>query len=164
MDTAARKTATSHPDGGTRTARQRPQLSTRLASYSAADSAIADDAARKGVREHGEENWEATAAVISALSGKWVLGTLRALQAGPLRHNELLRVLGPTAHARTLDETLRRMSTVGLVTRTVHPGMPPAVYYRLTDLSRSLLRPLSVLGQWAASNPIRHSTAGRRGV
>jgi len=99
--------------------------------------------------------------VIMTLAGKWTLPVLRALAAGPLRHNELARALEPAARVRALDATLRRLQAADLVAREVHPGSPPGVSYRLTALCRSLLPYLAALSKWAASNPrwIRRQSA-----
>jgi DNA-binding HxlR family transcriptional regulator len=54
-----------------------------------------------------------------------------------------------------LTLTLRSLERDGLVTRTVFPTVPPRVDYELTALGRSLLVPVSALGDWARKNMSR---------
>lgn len=51
-----------------------------------------------------------------------------------------------------LTLTLKGLERDGLVTRTVFPTIPVRVEYDLTKLGRSLLVPISQLGEWAANN------------
>lgn len=51
-----------------------------------------------------------------------------------------------------LTRTLRTLETDGLVTRTVHPTVPPSVEYGRTDRGRSLLVPVSALADWAVEH------------
>jgi DNA-binding HxlR family transcriptional regulator len=82
-----------------------------------------------------------------------VLRVLRALHdLGSQRHNQLLREVGNAVSARSLDATLRRMEAAGLVDRQVQPGSPPAVFYQMTALARSLTGPLAALGRWGAAH------------
>jgi DNA-binding HxlR family transcriptional regulator len=53
---------------------------------------------------------------------------------------------------RMLAQTLRRLEQDGLVTRTIHPTIPPRVDYALTPLGRSFLEPLQGLVRWAERN------------
>lgn len=101
-----------------------------------------------------EVAWDEAERTLALVSGKWVLRIFQALEAhGPLRHNQLLRELGATVSARSLDATLRRMQDDGLVKRRVSPGSPPAVSYEMTSLARSLLGPLAALGRWGSAHP-----------
>jgi DNA-binding HxlR family transcriptional regulator len=47
-----------------------------------------------------------------------------------------------------LTLTLRNLERDGLLTRTVHPVVPPHVDYELTDLGRSLLGAVAPLVAW----------------
>jgi DNA-binding HxlR family transcriptional regulator len=51
-----------------------------------------------------------------------------------------------------LTQTLRQMERDGLVTRTVHPIVPPKVEYRLTALGLSLGGAFCGVWHWAADN------------
>lgn len=48
-----------------------------------------------------------------------------------------------------LTLTLRGLERDGLVTRKIFPTIPPRVEYALSDLGRSLTKPVMALGQWA---------------
>jgi DNA-binding HxlR family transcriptional regulator len=91
-------------------------------------------------------------AVIAVVSGKWVIAVLRALIAGPLRHNELQRAVGSGIRPQVLDDTLRRLEAAGIVRRHVHPGTPPAVAYELSEPGRSLSEPLAAFSHWVGEN------------
>jgi len=53
---------------------------------------------------------------------------------------------------RMLTLTARGLKRDGLIERTVTPTIPPRVDCALTDLGRSLLAPVSTLGEWAVEN------------
>jgi DNA-binding HxlR family transcriptional regulator len=59
-----------------------------------------------------------------------------------------------------LTRTLRNLERDGLISRTVTPSVPPRVDYALTSLGRSLVEPVSALGDWAVAN--RESIAAAR--
>ncbi|WP_424211299.1 winged helix-turn-helix transcriptional regulator [Streptomyces sp. BI20] len=82
------------------------------------------------------------------LSNTWNPVVLWALRDGPRRPRELRSRIGGIS-AKVLTETLRRLRSHGLITRTAHPGAPPHVDYALTDLGRTLLAPIGTLGAWA---------------
>jgi len=86
--------------------------------------------------------------VLDRISGKWHTLLLVALAEGPRRFGELRRGL-PDISQRMLTQSLRELQRDGLVARRVYPTAPPSVDYRLTDLGRSLLTPLSALIRWA---------------
>jgi len=87
--------------------------------------------------------------VIVVISGKWAIPVLGALESGPRRHNELHRSVGNGIHPTVLDSALRRLEGAGLVKRDTYPGTPPATWYELTSLARSLIGALSPLALWA---------------
>jgi DNA-binding HxlR family transcriptional regulator len=58
-----------------------------------------------------------------------------------------------------LTLTLKGLERDGLVTRTAYPTIPPRVEYELTKLGRSLLIPITGLGDWASQNRQRIQTA-----
>ena len=53
---------------------------------------------------------------------------------------------------KMLTQTLRGLERDGMVARTVHPVIPPRVDYELTDLGRTLRRPISALEAWAIAH------------
>jgi DNA-binding HxlR family transcriptional regulator len=74
---------------------------------------------------------------------------------------EIKREVGGISQ-RMLTLTLRALERDGLVTRTVHPTVPPSVEYALTALGRSLLTPVKALGEWALANQRKMEEARRR--
>ncbi len=89
--------------------------------------------------------------LLSRIGDKWSVLIVMTLRGGPMRFNEIKRVLG-TISQRMLTLTLRSMERDGLVTRTVTPTTPPRVDYALTELGVSLSQPVEVLGQWAVEH------------
>ena len=86
--------------------------------------------------------------VLDRISGKWQTLLIVALLDGPRRFGELKRAL-PDISQRMLTQSLRELQRDGLIARRVYPTAPPSVDYRLTDLGRSLIEPLSGLIRWA---------------
>jgi DNA-binding HxlR family transcriptional regulator len=99
--------------------------------------------------------------VLARIGDKWSVLVVVTLGEGPKRFNELKRTLGSISQ-RMLTLTLRGLERDGLVTRTVHPTIPPRVDYALTRLGRSLLEPVSRLGAWARENRAAIEAARRR--
>ena len=82
---------------------------------------------------------------------KWSMLLVILLGSRPHRYNELHRAVEGISQ-RMLTRTLRGLETDGLVSREVHPTVPPSVEYSLTPLGRSLLEPLSALADWAVDH------------
>ena len=89
--------------------------------------------------------------VLSRVGDKWSMQVVMSLGAGALRFNVLRRTIDGISQ-RMLTRTLRGLERDGLVSRTVTPTVPPRVDYDLTPLGRSLVGPVSALGQWAVAN------------
>ena len=85
--------------------------------------------------------------IVNLLGDKWTVPIIHLLSPGPQRHAELKRGL-PGVSQRMLTRTLRRLEARGLLRRTVHGTVPPAVEYALTPLGRSLNRSLETLCHW----------------
>ncbi|HEX4302239.1 MAG TPA: helix-turn-helix domain-containing protein [Rhizomicrobium sp.] len=100
---------------------------------------------------HETGNCKAVSGVLARIGDKWSVLIVTRLGARPLRFNELKREIGGISQ-RMLTLTLRGLERDGLVTRTVFPTIPPRVDYELTALGRSLLEPVSALGDWALKN------------
>ena len=84
--------------------------------------------------------------IIGRVADKWTLLVLEVLEEhGVVRFTRLGKLVGGISQ-KMLTQTLRRMENDGLVTRTVHPVVPPRVEYELTDLGRSL--GLAFCGVW----------------
>jgi DNA-binding HxlR family transcriptional regulator len=88
------------------------------------------------------------AEVLSRIGDKWSVLIVMLLGAEAKRFSEIRRLVGGISQ-RMLTLTLRGLERDGFVRRTVHPTAPPSVDYALTDLGRSLLGPISWLGEWA---------------
>jgi DNA-binding HxlR family transcriptional regulator len=89
--------------------------------------------------------------LLSRIGDKWTVLVVSTLGEGSKRFNELRREI-PSVSQRMLTLTLRNLERDGLVSRTVTPTIPPRVDYELTDLGRSLLKPVNALSQWALHN------------
>ena len=89
--------------------------------------------------------------LLSRIGDKWTVLVVATLGDGPRRFNELRREI-PSVSQRMLTLTLRNLERDGLVNRTVTPSIPPRVDYELTDLGRSLQKPIMALEQWALDN------------
>jgi len=98
---------------------------------------------------------------IGLLSSKWAVDVLLALGDGTRRYHELLEDLSPISE-KVLTQTLRTMERDGLITRLVHPEVPPRVEYSLTPLGSSLGAPLKALGAWGLANGTRVESARER--
>lgn len=89
--------------------------------------------------------------VFSHIGDKWSTLILGTLGQRTHRFGELRRAI-PDISQAMLTSTLRTLQRDGLVSRHVFPTQPPSVEYRLTDLGLSLLQPVSILVEWAASH------------
>jgi DNA-binding HxlR family transcriptional regulator len=67
---------------------------------------------------------------------------------GPQRFNAIKRIIGGISQ-QMLTRTLKALERDGMVSRTVHPTVPPQVEYALTPLGHSLAVPVRALGAWA---------------
>lgn len=89
--------------------------------------------------------------ILSRIGDKWSVLIIMKLGSGPSRFSDLKRsVVGISQRMLTL--TLRALERDGLVSRTVHPTVPPSVVYELTDLGRSLWKPIEAMGGWVFCN------------
>ena len=97
--------------------------------------------------------------VLARIGDKWTVLVVNLLGNGPKRFSEIKREVGGISQ-RMLTLTLRALERDGLVTRTVHPTVPPSVEYALTELGLSLRVPVQALGEWALLN--QHTMADAR--
>lgn len=84
---------------------------------------------------------------LHVIGGKWKMPILWRLGQRTWRYNELRRDVGRVTH-KMLTQQLRELEEAGLVTRTVHPVVPPHVDYALTDLGRTVLPTIEALRAW----------------
>ena len=89
--------------------------------------------------------------LLSRIGDKWTVLVVQTLGEGPKRFNELRREI-PSVSQRMLTLTLRNLERDGLVNRTVTPTIPPRVDYELTELGKSLQKPICGLSTWATAN------------
>ncbi len=89
--------------------------------------------------------------LLSRIGDKWTVLVVSTLGEGSRRFNELRREI-PSVSQRMLTLTLRNLERDGLVSRVVTPTIPPRVDYALTELGKSLQKPISALADWALDN------------
>ena len=89
--------------------------------------------------------------ILDRIAGKWSLLTIALLDRGPRRFTELRRMIDGISQ-RMLSATLRQLERDGLVTRTVHPVVPPRVDYELTTLGSTLLETTQALVAWTEAH------------
>ena len=104
-----------------------------------------------GIAHPLSEDCRAVSEILARVGDKWSVLIVMLLGDGPRRFNEIKRMVGGISQ-RMLTLTLRGLERDGLVTRTVFPTIPPRVDYELTDLGRSLWKPVEALGSWAQAH------------
>ena len=86
------------------------------------------------------------------LGGKWTASILWHLKDGPVRFNDLSRMVGG-ASKKMISERLRQLEAQGLVLREVMDTKPVSVHYEITDLGRTALGFLDELRKWSEDLP-----------
>ena len=89
--------------------------------------------------------------VLQRVGDKWSMYVIDLLGQGTMRFTELHRSIDGIT-ARMLTVTLRGLERDGIVTRTIHPVIPPRVEYTLTPMGRTLLDTIGKLVTWADSH------------
>jgi DNA-binding HxlR family transcriptional regulator len=72
-------------------------------------------------------------------------------EQGELRFTRLSELVAGISQ-KMLTQTLRQMERDGLVTRTIHPVIPPKVEYKLTKMGLSLGAAFCGVWIWAEAN------------
>ncbi len=103
----------------------------------------------------------ATRKILDRIGDKWTLYIVATLASGPRRFNELKRSIDGISQ-RMLTLTLRGLERDGLITRTMFPTIPPRVDYELTNLGKTLLKPVMALVSWANENQFAIAQAHER--
>lgn len=85
--------------------------------------------------------------------GKWKASILWHVKDGPVRFNELSRMLGG-ASKKMVDQRLKELESEGLVKREVISERPIAVTYEITDFGRTALDILERLKDWSEEHGI----------
>ena len=85
----------------------------------------------------------------SIFSGKWSLPILHYLFIAnrPIRFTQLHRDLNPITQMQ-LSKYLKALEQLNLVEKKSYAEIPPRVEYSITDLGKSLDRPLAELSGW----------------
>jgi DNA-binding HxlR family transcriptional regulator len=89
--------------------------------------------------------------VLQRVGDKWSVLAIDLLGQGTMRFTELHRAIDGIT-ARMLTVTLRGLERDGIVTRTIHPVIPPRVEYALTPMGRTLLNTIGQLIDWTDSH------------
>ena len=103
---------------------------------------------------HSEPGCRAVSEVLSRVGDKWTVLIVKSLQlAGGdgRRFNDLKRDIGGISQ-QMLTRSLRSLERDGMVSRTVHPTVPPQVEYRLTELGLGLSKAFCGVWLWAEAN------------
>ena len=86
------------------------------------------------------------------MGGKWTGSILWHLKDGPVRFNDLARMIGG-ASKKMITERLRQLEERGLVSREVLDTSPVSVQYEITELGRTALDFLDELRKWSENLP-----------
>ena len=86
--------------------------------------------------------------VLARVGDKWSVYVIDLLGQDTKRFTELHRSIDGIT-ARMLTVTLRGLERDGIVTRTIHPVIPPRVEYALTPMGQTLLITIGQLVAWA---------------
>jgi Predicted transcriptional regulators len=89
-------------------------------------------------------------ATIDLIGGKYKSVILWHLVNGPLRYNEISKLV-PRATPKMITQQLRELESDGLILRTVYPVIPPKVEYSLTDFGKSIIPVLDSMCKWGAN-------------
>jgi len=88
-------------------------------------------------------------AMLDRIADKWTLLVIDVLgDRDEMRFSELRQRMGGISQ-KMLTKTLRQLERDGLVTRRVHPVIPPRVDYKLTRLGESLGEAVCGIWVWA---------------
>ena len=86
------------------------------------------------------------------IGGKWTGSILWHVKDGPVRFNDLARMIGG-ASKKMITERLRQLEDQGLVRREVCDTAPITVVYEITDFGRTALGFLDELRKWSEGLP-----------
>ena len=90
--------------------------------------------------------------VLRVIADTWTPIVLFCLNKGRTRRfNELQRSI-PDISKKMLTQTLRRLEQRGLLSRVVHPVVPPHVDYSLTPVGVKFADAVALLCDWAEKN------------
>ncbi len=95
------------------------------------------------------------------IGGKWTGSILWHLKDGPVRFNNLSRMISG-ASKKMMTERLRQLEQQGLVRRNVLDTRPLSVNYEMTEFGRTALCFLDELRKWSESLPAEKTNAEDR--
>ncbi|NOI79516.1 helix-turn-helix domain-containing protein [Vibrio tubiashii] len=87
------------------------------------------------------------------IGGKWKGSLIYHLKDGPVRFNDLVRLLGG-ASKKMIDQRLKELESENMVIRKVLSDRPIAVSYELTEFGRTALNILEELRIWSETHQI----------
>ena len=90
--------------------------------------------------------------VIARFASKWAILILCVLSENEATRFNAIGKAIPDISPKVLSSTLRNLEADGLISRRLHPEVPPRVEYSLTPLGKSLIPILSSLIDWAFTN------------
>lgn len=96
---------------------------------------------------------------LHVIGGRWKMPILWRLEKRVWRYGELRRELNGISH-KMLTQQLRELEQHGLVTRTVHPVVPPHVDYEISALGRTTLPAIEALRAWGTLYRRRRGPTG----
>lgn len=86
------------------------------------------------------------------IGGKWTGSILWHLKDGPVRFNDLARMIGG-ASKKIITERLRQLEAQSLITRRIMDTAPVSVEYAITPLGETALGFLDQLREWSENLP-----------
>jgi DNA-binding HxlR family transcriptional regulator len=89
--------------------------------------------------------------ILDRIGDTWSVLVVVMLADGSHRYSELAKRIHGVS-PKMLTQTLRGLERDGLISRTVHPVVPPRVDYALTELGKSLYSLVEGLEKWAESH------------
>jgi DNA-binding HxlR family transcriptional regulator len=100
--------------------------------------------------------------IIEQIADRWTILVIDALGThGEMRFSRLRDEVGGVSQ-KMLTKTLRQLERDGLVSRYVHPVIPPRVDYQLTPLGRSLLDKVCGIWDWVETHMSEMEFARKR--
>ncbi len=109
----------------------------------------------------GERYQNPVELALHLIGGKWRMPILWRLRDRVWRYGELRRELHGVSH-KMLTQQLRDLERSGLITRTVHPVVPPHVEYAITKLGLTTIPAIDALRAWGSLYLRRRSARGVR--
>lgn len=93
------------------------------------------------------------------IGGKWTGSILWHVKDGPVRFNDLARMVGG-ASKKMITERLRQLEANGLVKREVIDSAPVSVQYSITPFGETALGFLDELRRWSEGLPPEFKSDG----